>query len=257
MRKILLVTLLALFVATSAWAAGFTNGGFEDGNFNGWTKDGGGPPSGGFYGAGNYVYSGDPNKSAIVTQGKDYLTNNNLSMVADGKNAARINNEDWDYHFSTLTQTVANYTDTNIYFGWAAVLEEPSNVHPEDAAPNFNIKLTDDTAGDTLYNVSFNVYNAASTGITWKKGLAGGPNDPGSQWYYNDWIVQNLDVSARSGNTFTLTVLASDCGWGGHGGYAYVDGFGSTPPPVPGPDPGQLVTYGLRPAWVSSVSKGA
>lgn len=241
-RKITLFTLLAVLVATSAWATGFVNGGFESGDFTGWTKDGGY-----FYGSGSYNYTGDRGKSAIVTPGTDPITKGALQKVANGNYAARVNNEDWGYHFSTLSQTVNGYTDTNIYFAWAAVLEEPSNLHPEADAPHFRITLKDLTANEVLYDVGFNVY-APALGITWLKGLGpyepGQPNDSGSQWWFNQWEVQNLDVTARSGHDFNLTVLASDCGWGGHGGYAYVDGFGSTPPPVPTPVPSAVFLLG-------------
>jgi PEP-CTERM motif len=50
-------------------------------------------------------------------------------------------------------------------------------------------------------------------------------------------VIQNIDLTSMigftSGDSLTLTVLAADCGLGGHGGYAYVDGFSDVRPPDP------------------------
>ena len=130
LRKVTSLALMALFVATAA-SADFVNGGFEDGNFTGWTKSGGY-----FYGGGNYNNWGDPGKSAIVTPGPDPYTNNVLPRVPAGYGnySARVNNYDYDYHYSTLSQT-ANWNTPHMYFAWAAVLEEPGNVTSPSRCP--------------------------------------------------------------------------------------------------------------------------
>lgn len=222
MRKILLLSLMFLLVSSAAFAD-FTNGGFEAGDFSGWTLG-----QGYFYGGSSYNTANYANKSGIVTSGFDPNTNNNLQMVAYGAKAARVNNQDDSYHYSTLTQR-ATWTADHIYFAWAAVLQEPGNVHPQADAPNFTIMLKDITSGATLYNVSFNVYNALANGINWIKGASNGYD----RWYYNQWVIADLDTSGVIGHELELSVRASDCGWGGHGGYAYVDGFSQYLPPPP------------------------
>jgi hypothetical protein len=235
-RKVMLLTLMALFVATAA-TADFTNGGFETGDFSGWTKNGGSF-------TGSYSYSGDPGKSAIVTLGNDPIIasgGGTLSMVYNGTYAARVNDGDafytgWGgYHFSTISQSVV-WSDPHIYFAWAAVLQEPG--HPHAYEPNFQVILKDETTGTTLYSKFF-----ASDTIPASL-LKSVTASDGYTWKYTDWQVVDLDTSAVMGDTLTLTLLASDCGYGGHSGYAYLDGFGAVVPPVTTPIPGSLLLLG-------------
>ena len=202
MRKIIVALFLVALMASPAFA-GFTNGGFEDGNFNGWTKNGGY-----FYGSGSYNYVGDPGKSAIVTPGPDFYTNNNLNMVLNGGYAARVNNYDDNYHFSTISQTVTNWQDTTMWFAWAAVLEEPGNYHPPADAPNFSVILTDMTTSTQLINRTYNVYSAIPGG--WLNGYYDGYD----QWKYVPWQAESLDTSGVVGHNLQLTILGSDCGLG-------------------------------------------
>lgn len=216
MKKFILAVLAVLACASLASADTFVNGGFESGDFTGWTKNGGSY-------SGSYNYTGDPGKSTVVSAGLDPYTGNNLNMVYSGNYSARINNYDWGYHFSTISQTVNNWTDPSIYFAYAAVLEDPG--HPTPG--HMRVTLTDDTTSAILYDVYFDYYTAGSV-------LGTGAWNLYSNWGYTNWQVVNLDVSGSIGHDLTLTLLASDCAWGGHGGYAYLDGFGAAPPP-PGP----------------------
>jgi hypothetical protein len=208
-RKICWLSLMFLLVSSAAYA-GFVNGGFEEGTFNGWDRNGGEYRD---YPNSYYHWIGDPGKSAIVSPGADPIVG--IPMVAVGNYAARVNNSDWNYHFSTVSQTVV-WTEPNIYFGWAAVLEDPGHIDE----PHFRATLTDNTTQTTLYNMYFS-YSTM-------------PNmHQNGNWRYTDWNMVNMDTSAVNGHSLTLELLASDCGYGGHGGYAYLDGIGSTAPPLP------------------------
>ncbi len=236
-RHILLCAILTLALASAA-SAGFINGGFETGNFSGWAQG-----AGYWYGdmsqldptnylSGGQYYNISANASAVVGPGMDPNTDNNLSMVYSDNYAARVNDAYNNYSVSVISQTVQNYTDASIYFAWAAVLQESHGATDSD---NFGLKLTDDTKGTTLYAAT---YNSANT----PPGLF---TRSSSGWYYTPWQVQQLDVSQLSGDTFTLTLLASDCPYGGHAGYVYLDGFGAVIPPAGGvPEPGTWLLSG-------------
>jgi len=200
----------------------FTNGDFEAGTDTGWTTGGGlwsahpGWPQ-------NFNDYTDPAqyKGAIVTPGPDPIIGSALNQVYAGSYAMRVNDSTPNYHVSTLKQTIVNYTDTNMFFAWAAVLQASHGATDSD---NFTLKLTDDTAGTDLVVRTYSSFNA---GPIFTLSGSGG-------WLATPWQVEQLDVSASVGHTFTLSVLASDCAQGGHGGYIYVDSFGPAAP-VPTP----------------------
>ena len=236
MKKIILSACFASAITFPAFAGtnDFTNGGFEDGTLSGWTLN-----SGVWNSAGaetlNNAYQGD---SAVITDAsaKDANTNGNLSEVLQGNDSLRLNNAANGSHFSQLTQSVSNYTGTDLYFGFAAVLENPANPHTEAQTPKFDFTLRNVTTGATLYTVQFDSRNASSQGITWIAGkeTSNGP----STWMYSNWNVVHVDTRAMVGNTLELIVSAYDCALGGHGGYAYVDSF---QPTAPSPNAGVIV----------------
>lgn len=231
MKAIKIAVAVALIgSANLALADTFTNGGFESGDLSGWNQGGGnwyfGPGAGGSAPLNPAVYAGGPSLNAVMSGGVDPITGANT--VYSGKYSVRVNDQNWGANVSTVSQTVANYTDNNIYFAWNAVLEDS---HGLTDSGHFSLTLHDDTTGTDVVTRGYSSAGAiggGTTGVTW--------NTFGN-WYSSGWVVENINVAALGllGHTFTLSLLASDCYWTGHGGYVYLDGFGAKLPEVPVP----------------------
>jgi len=251
MKRILMVFALVAVFSSQAWASSFVNGGFETGTFSGWTQ------GAGFWQSGsNYVWPIDPTtyrpggsnynasylgQSAIVTPGVDLNTctgavpANCLNRVFNGNFSARVNNSNNDYSVNTIFQSVLNYTDPDMFFEWAAVLESS---HGSTDSDNFTLKLTDDTTHSVILTRS---YNSADNGAIFNY-------YNGSDAYWTQWQVEHIDLAALGlqGHDFTLELLGSDCPYGGHWGYVYLDGFAPTAVPngPSAPEPASLVLLG-------------
>jgi hypothetical protein len=244
MKKLfaLLLFLPAMMIAGNL----FVNGGFETGDFSAWTQGagywGGGPQAPADYLPGGSLYDMSYWQGAITDPGADPIVGALLNQVYAGNHSARINNTYNDNSVGVIKQTVLGYTDPKIYFEWAAVLEES---HGADDSDNFTLTVHDDTTGAFIYNTSYSSFSAP------------GKFQQDGSWFWTPWQVETLDVSGLSGHDFTLSLLASDCPYGGHAGYVYLDGFGSTviPPGVPEPGTIVLVVAGLGAILVGKLRK--
>ena len=244
MKKILVLLLMLVFAATPVWAATFINGGFEDGNLGGWTQGGGtwgyidyygpsGTPVDVYYTGGALpgasAYDTGTPRNTVVSVGSDPITGQ--SMVYNGSYAVRANDSINDWTVSTIKQSVINFTDNNIYFAWNAVLQASHDLQDSDY---FGLTLRDDTTATDVVSRSYS--SASAPGIF---------TDFGG-WYGSGWQVEQIDLVALGavGHDFTLSLLASDCPYGGHAGYVYLDGFGGKPPVQSVPEPSSMLLLG-------------
>lgn len=225
MKQLLIVLALCLF-ATSAWA-GFINGGFEDGNFNGWTL------------------GGNTGDSAVVSAGTDPNASNLLNRVSADNHAARVGDQYGNFHTATISQRVNNWQDTAVWFAWAALLQEPTNnvAHSALQMPDYSVTLRDLTTATTLYSQVYNITTLPPAG--WHTGATNSVAGSTGLWHYSDWYAVNLDTSSVIGHDLLLSFASTDCSLGGHGGYMYVDQVGSSAPIIPTvPEPATVLLFG-------------
>lgn len=214
-KTILTVALASVGMIGSAQAASFLNGGFESNDYSGWSRYSGTNSNNTGTGTGEVAinpanYPSNNNWQGTVTSaGLDSITG--LSMVKYGNHAVRVNDQFNNYSVNIISQNVSNYDGTSINFAWAAVLESSHGILDSDI---FGLKVTDTTTNTVLYDVA---YSSANTPALFKTT---------GNWYYNDWIEVSLNVT--KGNNFKVELIAADCPYGGHAGYVYLDGFGTT-----------------------------
>jgi len=190
----------------------FTNLGFETGDFTAWSHE-------------THTWqnttpgSFTPEKSGIETIGTDPI-DPSIQKVYKGNYSARVNNEDYDYHISSFTQSavVPNVTNPELRFYWTAILEDPQ--HDAAHQPYIDIEVTDDDAGTNLYSRHY--YTNDPTYSGWRV-ITGSSHGVG-EWKVIPWQPVHVPCNTAVGHQITLRVLAADCGYGAHGGYIYLDG---------------------------------
>ena len=227
---------VALTVTAMPAFAIFTNGGFEQNDYSGWTLGGGTNP--GLLGAEPFtsasilITPGAPGPASIVGQITDPLAPT-IVLPRVGQSTAKLNDENGGALVTTLVQTdTVSNADIDpsdglphIRFAFAPVMDDPN--HAPDEQPYFYVSVKN-LADNSLLFEQF-AYSG-QPGVNFLSGAG--------SWKYLEF--QNVDVVlplSAVGQQIELTAIAADCALGGHGGYVYVDGFGSSnvPPPAGAP----------------------
>ena len=215
----------------------FQNGGFENGNLTGWTSGARLNNAGGlilpqpFTGASINLTAGGTYRGAVVGAGPD-LMGAPITLPRAGSFTARVNNNASNYVANSISQSdVVTAADRDpvdnllhIRFNYSVVLQNPPHTSREQ--PFFYLRIRNTTKNTVLLeDFSF----AGQTGTQFL------PVPSASGWLYLDWKTADVVVpNADLGDTIEVYLLAAGCSQGGHGGYAYLDGFGSAVI-VPGP----------------------
>jgi uncharacterized repeat protein (TIGR01451 family) len=237
-RVWVMAMVVVLLAAVSAYVlAVFVNGGFESGDFTGWTKSSylndqgliGTQP----YSGASITRSpgGDINESVIVTAvppetGVDPLLGAGASLRFPkfGVYSARVNNNYASYHSNSILQQATMASGdvdpsdglVHIRFAFAPVLEDPG--HPPEAQPYFYVGVRNVTRSNALLYESLNFSN--EPGVPWKtaNGLL-----------YTDWRIGDIapgNSQLAVGDVVEIEVIGAGCAYSGHFGYIYVDAFG-------------------------------
>ncbi len=221
-KLIYLSVLSAIGVNNPVFAANdFLNGGFEAGTTSGWTTAGGtwsgtGAPlnPNSYTSAGGLISIVTSATTDTYITGYNTANRTNISAVFSGTNAVMVNNGvTGGGSVSVIRQSVTDYGGSYIYLAWLAVLEQSHG--PTDSG-HFVILVHDDTTNSDVGRIS---YSSATTSSFFT-------NVSGT--YVSGWRADGFAVT--SGHAFTVSLLAADCGLGGHWGYVYLDSFGSVAP---------------------------
>lgn len=244
------VAVLAFFTAASSvWGGAIVNGNFETGDATGWTVGGGYRgnllngqmlPSNFLQAGPNYNFSIASSHSSIVTPGGDPNTGNQLNRVYSGNYSWRVEDTVSGGYASVISQTVSNYTSSDFFFAWAAVLE---GAHSSGDAATVIITLRDLTDSVDLI---VRQYNASNNGSGVDARFVDSTTTTG--YFWTPWQIEQLTLPQNAiGHDLSLTILAADCNPTGHTGYLYLDGFGDRAPQVGSqvPEPSTYVMVGI------------
>lgn len=218
----------ALLAVSAPAFAIFQNGGFEQNSFVGWTLEGGtnpgligAPP---FTGASVQITPGAAGPATLVATISDPLAPT-IVLPRVGQYTAKLNDEGGGALVTTLRQidtiTTADVDSADglphIRFAFAPVLDDPN--HAPNEQPYFYV-MVKNLADDSVLFEQFAYSGQAGVNFL---------NGAGSWKYLEFQDVDAVLPASAIGQQVELTVVAADCSLGGHGGYVYVDGFGSSP----------------------------
>lgn len=227
--------------------AQFQNGGFETGDLSGWTIGGGSNPgltgSPPFTAASIVINGSSPGPASVVGAIID-ANAPDIVLARIGQHTAKINDEATGALVTTLKQTV-QVTNADIdsgdglphiRFAYAPVMDDPGH-SPEDQ-PYFYVAIRRVSDNSVLFE------KIAYSGQPDANFLNGTGN-----WKYLPFQDVDAVLPADAvGESVELTVIAADCSLGGHAGYVYVDGFGSSPlPPATGGGSGPKIPVPMLP----------
>lgn len=226
----LVILALSLSLILPAYADGIVNGGFETGDFTGWTVETCNDYTGIMGTA--YTKSCSPigeTRNAVVGIGTD--PDIPVSTVHDGNYAAKIgyNYDEFEsviggsqapsqIHWeSSITQTATVPAPPATFLSfWYAIGAMGS--HPQNIAAGFVLTVV--AGSTTVFTAENRAYTSPSNapgwiwcdGTTCALGLA-----------YYPWTLVSVDLSAYAGQSLTITLLLHGCGQTAHTAWGYLD----------------------------------
>jgi len=224
---------LVLCAMSSPALALFVNGGFETGDLTGWT-----------------LVSNDATRTAVITAGSMQPGQTLPINPYNGTYMARLQDYTGLIHVSTLSQNATVTQDDlnsgdQLFINWGTILVDPDS-HHGDLPPKFRIEVFKNGIVQNSYTADASNHNVDPSWVdagffTFNGGGYGGT---GIGWYKHDTYVYDFS-SFNVGDVMRIEMTAWDCGYGGHGGWAYLDGIGTTYQPPEVPEPGTVLLVAI------------
>ena len=147
----------------------------------------------------------------------------NLPTVKPGGSFSfRLENHANGGDASQLTRVITIDASKPFYkYSFAAVLEDPGEDHPELIKPYFYFRLKDGSGNVIACSEYKAVANPKSQEI--KENFMY-DNSSGMDLYFRNWTDVIIPLTDYIGQNITIEFTVSDCAWGGHLGYVYLDG---------------------------------
>lgn len=163
-----------------------------------------------------------------------FVNSSKLPVVCPGGSySLRIENTLLGGHASKITRDFIVNTSNSMYlYKYAVVLEDPGNSHLDEEKPFFSVKMY---VLDNSCNIESEIDCASYS-------VYANPNNPEIKHnffqvplynflYYKKWTTVAIPLDEHIGKKVRIEFVVSDCAYGGHLGYAYIDGecLNSTP----------------------------
>jgi hypothetical protein len=236
------LALLASLLFSPTSHALFINGGFEEGTFNGWNVTYGNVYNTQDTASPDWTENTPDHPIAHIVNPTTRFPYQTLAVKPyQGHYMAQLNDIFGNYHATRLEQSsLITQNDLNkvLYTNWGAMLVDPQ--HPAGAQPFFSITILKNNV--VVDSFSADATHAATTGWV----IAG--NDGTDPLYYKVGQYSYNLASFEIGDLISIIIFVTDCGYGAHGGYAFLDSVGTEKPPFPTiniPEPAALALLAL------------
>jgi gliding motility-associated-like protein len=197
-----------------------TNLGFESG-FTGWYGTAGHSVDGAA-GTTTPIYVPDvfnttsTTQHTIMTGGTDPY--GLFPVVYSGNSSLRLGEEivlTSGYNAGTIEQTFSvTAANTDFSYSYAVVLNDGG--HDDAIQPYFAVGVYDQTGAE----ITCSMYLMVAPGTGYIQSSV--PTSYGIV-YYKPWSTVSVNLTSYIGQNVTIRIIASDCSWQGHFGYAYID----------------------------------
>ncbi len=149
----------------------------------------------------------DPIASQFCTLNRDLLTTGS----GTGKYSLRLGDAENGAMTSKVVLSFDVTKDVSFFLlKYAVILYDPG--HDYEVQPRFELNIKDEDG---------NILDCGEYKVRAAENIDG--FESCDQWRVRPWTTAGFELASYIGQTINIEIISTDCGLGGHGGYAYVD----------------------------------